>query len=152
MRYHILLYMRENHVFMSHFRWQFTAIFSPLESHATRSWLCKTRTGELRLTKLRSCCIEIFFSCILLAFYAIQFFSTNTEGKRLGWDKYLYKGQPESLFKSCFHLCLSYHAVSKTFSCGPAVSREICKIYKISFSWDHNNMANLLKFQTVYIS
>ena len=55
------------------------------------------------------------FSCIFLAFYALHFFPTKTEGKILERDKYSYKRQPDSLAKSCFHLCFCYLVVSKTF-------------------------------------
>jgi len=58
------------------------------------------------------------------------FFSTKTEGKRLGWDKYLYKGTTRQSLQTMLSPVLFIS--------------ENCKIHKISFSWDHDNMANLL--------
>ena len=109
----------------------------------------ETCTCELRLTKSSGCCIETVFSSIFLAFYSLHFFfyqnrRKNTRMRQIFIER-TNRYSLQTLLSPVFFISCSF----KDFSCGPAV-REICKIYKISFSWDHNNMANLLKFQTVY--
>ena len=90
-------------------------IFPPFEPHAARPWHCGTCTSQLRLSKSSSCWIETVFPAFVLLFMPCIFFPTKAEGKRLEWDKYSYKRQPDSLPKSCFQPCFCYLVVSKTF-------------------------------------
>ena len=107
--------MREIHVFMSPFSLIIYNHFFTVRITRSTTLTLETCTGELKLTKSSSCCLETVFPTFVLLFMHNTFFSTKTEGNRLEWDKYSYKRQPDSFPKPFLYLGFCYHAISNTF-------------------------------------
>ena len=114
MRYQILLYMREIHVFMSPFLLIIYSHFFTVRITRSTILTLETCTTERRLTKSSSCCIEtvffLHFSCIMPYIFFYQYRRKKTRIRLI-----FIHGQPDSPSKHYFHLRFSCHAVSKTF-------------------------------------
>ena len=81
MRYQILLYMTEIHVFMSPFSLIIYSHFFTVRITRSTTLTLETCTGELKLTKSSSCCLETVFPAFVLLFMHNIFFLTKQKEK-----------------------------------------------------------------------